>query len=494
MHRYQTIEKILEGIIRHAAEKNIPIWAEPGEQVNLDSLKANCNQQRKKRILSQKQTPIKRQKLNEKKVHTTTDVVKNTLPDFTDTVVPDFTDTIVPRFTDKIVPDLTNIKEVPISITTSIPPTITHNGAHKPLVLNGLVIEVDPDTFMINATQMCKAAGKEYYDYAKTAKANSFLQILKSKPIFIGLDLIKSNRGGNHSGTMVHRHIAYDLASWLSEDVRLQFYSWIDQLLLTGRVELGNEMSTQQLEELFEQRVTEAVKEKEAKAAMDMEAERNRCQEIILQKNELEQRIVVMEEDHQRSEEEKKAHLAIKAREELEETVQTLKRITEPTIASYNEGDNVLYLARIDDTKFKYGQTKNTTQRFGTHERPGVYPTFEPVSIFLCNNGVASEDKMRDYVKKKKIWAEYGTQREVINLDTKDDLLRFVKAMHKCCKKKVDDNIEIRRIDADLEIQKKRMDVDLEIQKKRMDVEVEKQRMELLMESKITFEQYLKMK
>ena len=201
-----------------------------------------------------------------------------------------------------------------------------------------------------------------------------------------------------------------------------------------------------------------------------------------------------MEEDHQRSEEEKKALLAIKAREELEETVQTLKRITEPTIASYNEGDNVLYLARIDDTKFKYGQIKNTTQRFGTHERPGVYPTFEPVSIFLCNNGVASEDKMRDYVKKKKIWAEYGTQREVINLDTKDDLLRFVKAMHKCCKKKVDDNIEIRRIDADLEIQKKRMDVDLEIQKKRMDVEVEKQRMELLMESKITFEQYLKMK
>ena len=60
------------------------------------------------------------------------------------------------------------------------------------------------------------------------------------------LDLIKSKRGGDHSGTMVHLIIALDLASWLSEDVRLQFNMWNTELLLTGRVELGNEMNVQQ--------------------------------------------------------------------------------------------------------------------------------------------------------------------------------------------------------------------------------------------------------
>lgn len=87
---------------------------------------------------------------------------------------------------------------------------------------------------------------------------------------------------------MVHRRVALYLAQKLSPAFAVQVTGWLDELLLAGRVELGNEMSTKQLEELFEQRVTEAVKEKEAKAAMDMDVERNRCQEIILQKNDLE--------------------------------------------------------------------------------------------------------------------------------------------------------------------------------------------------------------
>ena len=36
----------------------------------------------------------------------------------------------------------------------------------KPLVLNGMVIEVDPVTSMVNATQMCQAAGKFYANYS----------------------------------------------------------------------------------------------------------------------------------------------------------------------------------------------------------------------------------------------------------------------------------------------------------------------------------------
>ena len=153
------------------------------------------------------------------------------------------------------------------------------------------------------------------------------------------MDLIKSNRGGNHSGTMVHRLIAYDLASWLSEDVRLQFYMWNDELLLTGRVELGNEMNVQKLEDVWKRRIEEG----EAKAAVDLDAERNRCQEIILQKNELELQLATIQESRQLTKAAQEELMAIKAREDLEATIQALVQDTAPTISSYKEGDNMLY-------------------------------------------------------------------------------------------------------------------------------------------------------
>ena len=112
------------------------------------------------------------------------------------------------------------------------PPAPVFNSAPKPLVLNGLVIEVDPVSFMVNATQMCRAAGKRWIDYRRNDTTESYLKEIESKVRIPTLDLIKSNRGGDHSGTMVHRLVAYDLASWLSGDVKLQFYMWIAELLI----------------------------------------------------------------------------------------------------------------------------------------------------------------------------------------------------------------------------------------------------------------------
>ena len=142
---------------------------------------------------------------------------------------------------------------------------------------------------------------------------------------------------------------------------------------------------------------------------------------------------------------------------------------------------------------------------------------FEPVGIFQCTNGVASEEKIRDYVKKEKIGCsyttQYGTQREIITLESVDALQRIMKKMYKFCLqqhvssqqanegadviiRRIDAKVETSKIDADVKIQKKR----IEVETKQMDVEVEKikagvetKRMELLMECKITFEQYMQM-
>ena len=383
------------------------------------------------------------------------------------------------------------------------------NGGRKPLVLNGITIEVDPDTFMVNATMMCKAAGKRWILYYDNDKTKSYIRHTEAKVGIPTLDLIKSNRGGNHSGTMVHLLIALDLASWLSDDVRLQFNMWNAELLLTGRVQLGNEMSIKQLEEIWKRLVDEV----KAKASADLSGEQDRCQEIILQRNELEQRIVAMEEDHRVAEQHNKKLMAIKTREDLEAAIQFQVNTTAPTIATYKEGDNVLYLASIDEKKFKYGHTKNLKQRLEAHKRPGVYPTLELVWIVKSNNGVASEDQLHAYVKKKKIIAEYGTQREVIVLKSVDDLERMLKKMNKCALSHMDADIDMKRMDVEMKktkVEAKRLDINLEA--KRLDINLEAKRMEIDFEAKrmqndleakrlkmledktITFEQYWQIK
>ena len=371
------------------------------------------------------------------------------------------------------------------------------NGARRvvppnTLVLNGLVIEVDPDTFMVNATQMCKAAGKRWVDYRKNNTTEGYLKAIESKVRIITFDLIRSKPGHN-GGTMVHLLIALDLASWLSDDVRLQFNMWNAELLLTGRVQLGNEISIKQLEEIWKRLVDEV----KAKASADLSGEQDRCQEIILQRNELEQRIVAMEEDHRVAEQHKMELMAIKVREDLEAAIQFQVNTTAPTIATYKEGDNVLYLARIDETKFKYGHTKNLKQRLEAHGRRGVYPTLELVWIVKSNNGVASEDQLHAYVKKKKIIAEYGTQREIISLESVDDLERMLKKMNKCALPRADADIDIRRMEEEtkrMEIIEKTKQMEINAKTKQMEINPKTMLMQMLANKTITFEQYLQIK
>ena len=93
------------------------------------------------------------------------------------------------------------LTQVPISIATSTPPTPIFNGARKPLVLNGLEIEVDPDTFMVNATHMCKAAGKLFGDYRRQKNTDEYLQGLISNMGIHIFDLIRSKPG--HNGALL---------------------------------------------------------------------------------------------------------------------------------------------------------------------------------------------------------------------------------------------------------------------------------------------------
>jgi len=127
----------------------------------------------------------------------------------------------------------------------------------KPLVLNGMVIEVDPVTSMVNATQMCRAGGKLYANYSSTAEMTEFVQTLSFNIGIPILDLVKSTPGGNHSGTWVHRRVAMYLAQRISPLFNVQVTGYLDELLLTGRVELGKEKTPEELDAIFNRRIAE---------------------------------------------------------------------------------------------------------------------------------------------------------------------------------------------------------------------------------------------
>jgi len=397
----------------------------------------------------------------------------------------------------------TQIEELQAAVVAA-PPAIPFNGVHKPLVLNGFTIEVDPDTFMVNATMMCKAAGKLFGDYHRQKKTDEYLSAISLDMGIHISKLVQRNQSGRGTSqdTNVHFLVALHLAYWLSTEVQAQFSKWIAELLLTGRVELGNEMNVQQLEDVWKRRIEEV----QAKASADVKAEQDRCREIILQKNNLEKKIIAMEEDTQRSDEENKALVAIKAREDLEAAIQFQVNTTAPRIANYKEGDNVLYLARIDKTKFKYGHTKNLKQRLEAHRRPGVYPTLELVWIVKSNNGVASEDQLHAYVKKKKIIAEYGAQREVVVLESVDNLERMLKKMNKCALPRADTDIDMRRMEINektkqmeeetkrIEINEKTKQMEITAKTKQMEINPKTMLMQMLANKTITFEQYLQIK
>jgi len=126
----------------------------------------------------------------------------------------------------------------------------------KPLVLNGMVIEVDPVTSMVNATQMCQAGGKLYANYSSTAEMTEFVKTL-SLAIGIPIAELTKCKNGSHQGTMVHRRVAMYLAQRISPLFNVQVTGYLDELLLTGRVELGKEKTPEQLDAIFNRRIAE---------------------------------------------------------------------------------------------------------------------------------------------------------------------------------------------------------------------------------------------
>ncbi len=98
---------------------------------------------------------------------------------------------------------------------------------------NGSVIDQRSADGYINATALCKAAGKLWSDYRRNNATVEFLQALEADMGIPISTLIHSAKGGDPKlqGTWVHPQVAIHLAQWLSATFAVKVSKWVHDWL-----------------------------------------------------------------------------------------------------------------------------------------------------------------------------------------------------------------------------------------------------------------------
>ena len=103
----------------------------------------------------------------------------------------------------------------------------------------------------VNATAICKASGKRFNNWYRSEQTQELISALEAKTRISALALIEVRKGGNDKtlrGSWIHPDLAIHLAMWASPGFAIQVSHWTRELLLIGKVELGQEKDSDDLE------------------------------------------------------------------------------------------------------------------------------------------------------------------------------------------------------------------------------------------------------
>ena len=146
---------------------------------------------------------------------------------------------------DPIVAPFDEVADSMVSPKMGLPvPTKTEFQLPLPLVQYELEKEVIYQRVKdgyVNATAMCKAAGKNFADYNRLSSTKAFIEELSADMGFPITELVQSAQGGNPTlqGTWVHPQVAIHLAQWLSPKFAVRVTKWVLDWM-SGKVPGGN--------------------------------------------------------------------------------------------------------------------------------------------------------------------------------------------------------------------------------------------------------------
>ena len=141
--------------------------------------------------------------------------------------------------------------------TSSTDLFITQNNVPELELINGYKLEYRNSDGYINVTDLCKAAGKEYYKWKQFSKTKPFLEALSKRTLRGCLDLIRSEVGGPNHKTWVHPYVAINIAQWASPDFAAQVCIWVFEIIVTGKVDSSNPTDYNILQEKFQKSLQE---------------------------------------------------------------------------------------------------------------------------------------------------------------------------------------------------------------------------------------------
>lgn len=87
----------------------------------------------------------------------------------------------------------------------------------------------------INATELCRAAGKRWNDYFDPKRSQDFFEALSrktGKPVLVLIQRVRSEEG--IASTWIHPQIAIHLGQWLSADFAVQVSEWVHEWMSGG--------------------------------------------------------------------------------------------------------------------------------------------------------------------------------------------------------------------------------------------------------------------
>lgn len=96
--------------------------------------------------------------------------------------------------------------------------------------INGTVISQQARDGYINATALCKKAGKQFFDYSRLSTTKAFVSALATEtgiPVSLLIQTVKGGINPKLQGTWVHPQVAIHLAQWLSPNFAVLVSKWV---------------------------------------------------------------------------------------------------------------------------------------------------------------------------------------------------------------------------------------------------------------------------
>jgi hypothetical protein len=119
-----------------------------------------------------------------------------------------------------------------------------------PLVMNGLTIQARGTDGYINATMLCQAGNKRFFNWYRLDTTKAFMETLSHEthiPVSQLLDVKRGHSSHFEQGSWVHPDLAVQLAQWISPEFALRVSRWVRELVTTGEAHRDQEKTSDQL-------------------------------------------------------------------------------------------------------------------------------------------------------------------------------------------------------------------------------------------------------